>query len=87
MSWGAWILVGIYPATLALGLAYLNDAETGKLIKWKPLAWLRLGRLLTWARGLAKKHLRFLEGANLILGIGLGTYTGLLLGTLAARGA
>ena len=51
MSWGSWILLAIYPATV---LYAFNPTRT-------------------------------LQRANLILGIALGAYTGILLGTLSAR--
>jgi formate-dependent nitrite reductase membrane component NrfD len=51
MSWGAWILLAIYPATILYGF----------------------------------NPTRALQRANLILGIALGAYTGILLGTLGAR--
>ena len=51
MSWGAWILIAIYPAAALYGL----------------------------------KPTRFLQRANLVLGIALGAYTGVLLATLSAR--
>lgn len=53
MSWGAWILLLIYPATLLYG--------------WRPTE--RLRRI------------------NIALGVALGAYTGILLGTLHAREA
>jgi protein NrfD len=59
MSWGAWILVAVYPATIALGLAR--------------------------AKVLVLENLRRLERLNVILGIALGAYTGILLATLSAR--
>lgn len=59
MSWGAWILVAVYPATLALGAARLNLIRIG--------------------------NVRALERANILLGIALGAYTGVLLATLSAR--
>ena len=46
-----------------------------------------LRRGLEWAHGLAAGHRQGLQTANLILGIGLGVYTGILLGTLGARAA
>ena len=59
MSWGAWILLAIYPAAIALGLARAG---------WRfPIG------------------VRRLEQANVILGIALGAYTGVLLSTLGAR--
>jgi len=53
MSWGAWILLLIYPATVLYGL---RPTET-------------------------------LRRVNLVLGIALGAYTGILLATLTARAA
>jgi len=87
MSWGSWLLLGIYPATLLLGLMGLTDREAGKLASWGPLNATGLGKLLTWARGLARAWEKPLIWANVALGIGLGGYTGLLLGTLSARPA
>jgi protein NrfD len=85
MSWGSWILVAIYPATILLGLAELTKDETDRLAGAKPLATLRLGGLLRWARGLAVGRLATLRWANIVLGVALGGYTGILLGTLGAR--
>jgi formate-dependent nitrite reductase membrane component NrfD len=82
MSWGAWILVGIYPATLLLGLANLRPAEIEALTRFKPIAALRLGRLLDGLRAFGQRHLRGLLWANLCLGVALGIYTGILLATL-----
>ncbi len=59
MSWGAWILVAVYPATIALGLVRMNV--------------------------LRFDNIRVLERANVLLGIALGAYTGILLATLSAR--
>jgi len=82
MSWGAWILVGIYPATILLGLAELTQAETDWLSGLWPLRRLRLVRALVWVREQAMSYRRGLLWANLVLGIGLGIYTGILLGAL-----
>ncbi len=59
MSWGSWILLLVYPATILYGLSRL---EIG-------------GRIGEWARA----HETFLARANVVLGIALGTYTGVLL--------
>jgi formate-dependent nitrite reductase membrane component NrfD len=59
MSWGAWILVAVYPATILLGLARAGILTIGSIER--------------------------LEHANVILGIALGAYTGILLATLGAR--
>jgi formate-dependent nitrite reductase membrane component NrfD len=85
MSWGSWILLAIYPVTLLLGLAELTDDEADRLSRWKPIAALRLGGLLRWARRLSTGRIGLLRGAAVALGVGLGGYTGLLLGTLGAR--
>ncbi len=87
MSWGSWILLGIYPATLLLGLLGLTDEETKKLCGWGPLRATGLGRLTAWARGLAQAWRGPLLWSNIALGVALGGYTGLLLGTLGARPA
>lgn len=62
MSWGAWILLLIYPATILYGLAQLGF-------------------------GFAQKHELLIRRVNVGLGIALGAYTGILLGTLTARAA
>ena len=73
MSWGAWILVAVYPATILLGLARMQRGA------WTPGAWLsRVPRI-------GDRAMHRLERANLVLGIALGTYTGILLATLTAR--
>ncbi len=66
MSWGSWILLATYPATILYGISRLD-------IK---------GRIADWARA----HATFLARANVVLGILLGSYTGVLL-TAAARPA
>ena len=76
MSWGAWILVGIYPATVLLGFAALRRSEIELLGKQSLVARLH---------SLANAWFDKLAWANVALGIGLGAYTGLLLGTLSAR--
>lgn len=70
MSWGAWILLLIYPATILFGLAQFE--LTG-----------RIGEIAAMAR----KYEQELRRINIALGIALGAYTGLLLGTLTARAA
>ena len=81
MSWGSWILMLIYPAVLLLGLAYLEQDEVNAVTS--RLSWLK--RPLEGLRTYATQNLRNLEWANVVLGIALGTYTGVLLGTLGAR--
>ena len=70
MSWGSWILLLIYPATILYGITQFE---------WKG----RLGEIVAFARG----HESFLRRVNVVLGVALGAYTGILLGTLSARPA
>lgn len=73
MSWGSWILLAIYPATILLGLARTTEGDLAR--------WPRLAPLRRWA----VERERSLELTNVALGVALGTYTGILLGTLGAR--
>ena len=77
-------MVFLYPATILLGLASLTDSEAGKLTAWRPLRMARLDRLIHWLRGWGADHLEGLRYTNIWLGVALGLYTGILLGTLEA---
>ncbi len=81
MSWGAWILLLIYPATLGLGSARLSAEETLSLVSRWPRLSPAFSSVLSWTR----RNVEALERLNVILGVALGAYTGILLGTLAAR--
>lgn len=70
MSWGSWILLLIYPATILYGLAPFEPGG-------------RLAKVAAFAR--TREPL--LRRLNVGLGIALGAYTGILLGTLTARAA
>jgi len=80
MSWGSWILLAVYP--VSIGLAWhltpgdLRDRVRGWL---REPAW--LDRVETW---IAERERGF-AFASVLLGAALGIYTGVLLGTLAAR--
>lgn len=74
MSWGSWLLMLVYPALIAAWLGGLSDDTRGRL----PAAAQSLFTLADRFRGPVL-------WATLALGVGLGTYTGLLLGTMAAR--
>jgi formate-dependent nitrite reductase membrane component NrfD len=81
MSWGAWILVVVYPVTLLFALARLTDPDAAWLAgKAGPLG-ARLTALRTWAIG----KLPALRTWMVAVGVGLGVYTGILLSTLGAR--
>ncbi len=81
MSWGAWILLLVYPASLGLALASLDDDQA---------AWLAgkagpLGGAVRGLRALALPRAACLRKASVAVGAGLGVYTGVLLSTLGAR--
>jgi formate-dependent nitrite reductase membrane component NrfD len=78
MSWGSWILLIVYPAGLLLGLALLTKEQRS----WLPLSG-RIGALFAWV----DRNRRAILWTAIIAGVALGTYTGLLLGTLGARPA
>lgn len=82
MSWGAWILVLIYPATLAFGVARLTDGEATFVSRRMST---RLAALFDTSVRWTRDKSAVLEQLNIILGIALGAYTGILLATLAAR--
>jgi formate-dependent nitrite reductase membrane component NrfD len=75
MSWGAWILLLVYPVLALTGLASL---PAGLLARWPLLASLR--------ESLRRPGPRNALGlASIVGGIGLGLYTGILLSSLGAR--
>lgn len=80
MSWGAWILVLIYPVTI------LHAARTAP--PWLQDAIIARGPLRRLSRWIASCPLttpRIVTWATIALGVTLGLYTGVLLGTLSAR--
>jgi protein NrfD len=82
MSWGAWLLVLIYPIGLVLGLGSLGDEEREVLRKRVP------GFARSTFEGLfsfADARRRSVLVASVLIGLSLGVYTGLLLGTMPSR--
>jgi protein NrfD len=79
MSWGSWILILVYPA---LVLAWLGGMGQDLLDK---LGRMPMQGLVQRVLALAAAHRRVILLTTVALGVGLGTYTGLLLGTMAAR--
>jgi formate-dependent nitrite reductase membrane component NrfD len=80
MSWGAWILLGIYP--VSIGLAWATTPQVRKArVRERIAALPLLGRVEGWA--VERPHL--LAHLSIVLGAALGIYTGVLLGTMAAR--
>jgi formate-dependent nitrite reductase membrane component NrfD len=83
MSWGAWILVVVYPVTLIFAAAALDE---GQLARVRALAGrVGLARLVDALRGLGAGRERALSWTHLGTGVALGVYTGILLSTLGAR--
>ncbi len=91
MSWGAWILLAIYPASLLLALrmtpAEMRACPLSRLAKRFGASALGqrfesgFGRAMIWVDA----RTRGIALWNVALGIGLGIYTGILLGSLGAR--
>jgi formate-dependent nitrite reductase membrane component NrfD len=79
MSYGAWILIFVYPAAMALILATLRQGY--------PLlaSWLERIRIGTWLMDWAQTHRRAIALWNVPFGIALGIYTGILLSAFMAR--
>ncbi|MEP7183774.1 MAG: NrfD/PsrC family molybdoenzyme membrane anchor subunit [Betaproteobacteria bacterium] len=79
MSWGSWVLIVVYGVLLASALIRLPDA-------W-PWAGRRLPVLQSWSDAMVARPglVRTLAWANILLGVGLGIYTGILLNTMVAR--
>lgn len=85
MSWGAWILLIIYPAAGLLGLGSLPNPQRQQINNWGLVKKFRLGGLLRWLWMIGDRHRKTLLWTNIAAGAGLGVYTGLLLGTMVAR--
>jgi formate-dependent nitrite reductase membrane component NrfD len=79
MSWGSWLLIIVYAVLLASALVRLPEA-------W-PWAARRFPVLRKWSDVLEARPtvVQALAWANIVLGVGLGIYTGILLDTMVAR--
>ena len=79
MSWGSWVLILVYPVLAASALLRL------------PESWPWLGRTLPVVASASDwlcarpGVIRILGWANILLGVALGIYTGILLNTMVAR--
>ncbi len=80
MSWGAWILLAIYP--VALVHAWLATPPDLQDVALRRLPLKRLAARIATCPLAAP---RLVARANVALGAALGIYTGILLGTLSAR--
>lgn len=69
MSWGSWILLAIYPVSMLTALA---SHPIARISHWKHY-------------DAVMQHTRAIAIASVIGGAALGIYTGVLLGTMAAR--
>jgi len=85
MSWGAWILLIIYPAGLLFGLGSLSEPERQRLRAFLVGNIGKLTEIVDWLWSLADRYRRELLWTNVAVGASLGIYTGLLLGTMVAR--
>jgi formate-dependent nitrite reductase membrane component NrfD len=80
MSWGAWILLLVYPASILLAWVMTPD-DLKNRCRQRTLFRLGPDRIADWAA----KNVRLLAVLNIAGGAALGVYTGVLLGTMAAR--
>jgi formate-dependent nitrite reductase membrane component NrfD len=79
MSWGAWVLILVYPVLIGSALVRLPESWPG-LARAVPA----VARASDWL--LARKGvIGALGWTNVVLGVGLGIYTGILLNTMVAR--
>lgn len=83
MSWGAWILVLVYPVSLVAALAGLDEAQAERAFAF--CRRLGLERLARAARRYGVAHAQRLRWVSVATGAALGVYTGVLLSTLGAR--
>ena len=81
MSWGAWILVAVYPVSILFGLGTLADADV-EAVAARSRA---LGGVVRTLRAAALPRLGGLRRAAVLAGAALGVYTGVLLSALGAR--
>jgi len=80
MSWGAWILLGVYPVSILL--AWVGTPESLKTpVREKASRIALFGKVEAWAEG----NTVLLARLNILMGASLGIYTGVLLGTMASR--
>jgi formate-dependent nitrite reductase membrane component NrfD len=84
MSWGAWILVLLYPAAALAWLGSLGESSRATLRRGLPA---RLRSLFDAAVALSSRRRGAILAWSIGLGVALGIYTGLLLGTVPSRPA
>ena len=81
MSWGSWLLLLVYPALILASAGSLTPELREKVSEfWAPAKGI-LGKVFEFADRFRQQIIWSMLG----LGIGLGVYTGLLLGTMVSR--
>ena len=85
MSWGAWILLAIYPASVALAWRNTPDVLRLRVAARVGERWPRGGRLLRTSAEWLDQRSSGIAWTNVVAGAALGLYTGMLLGTMASR--
>ena len=83
MSWGAWILVLVYPVSLAAAMGGLDEAQAARAIAFAGR--FGLGGLARALRRRGVERAARIRWASVLTGVALGIYTGILLSTLGAR--
>jgi protein NrfD len=83
MSWGAWILVLVYPVSILTALGGLSDGQAARVIAI--CGRVGLGGVARAARAFGVTYAAKLRRASVVAGAALGVYTGVLLSTLGAR--
>lgn len=81
MSWGSWILLAVYPVSLLMAWVTTPDETRAAILERLPFGRALMERAGGWATARAGA----LSWASLGFGAALGVYTGVLLGTMAAR--
>ena len=81
MSWGSWILLAVYPVSLLMAWVTTPDETRAAILERLPFGRALMERAGEWATARAGA----LSWASLGFGAALGVYTGVLLGTMAAR--
>lgn len=80
MSWGSWILLAIYPTSILLALAGTPADLRERWMAKLPFSE-NVAKIARWA----EEKLSLLAVSNVVFGALLGIYTGVLLGSMAAR--
>jgi protein NrfD len=83
MSWGAWILLAVYPVSLLAAVGGLEEGQRGRLRG--ALGRLGLGRAVDALWRSSQGRALPLAWASLAAGTALGVYTGVLLSSLGAK--